>query len=141
HGPGNPLPPGLLVVDESSMLDIHLAKSLFDALTPEHRLLLVGDADQLPSVGPGNVLRDVMAAAEDRGSAITLVRLTEVFRQGEGSSIVTNAHRILAGERPQADPPGGQGEFYVVSTRDAERAHEVVVRMATERIPEVYGLD
>jgi exodeoxyribonuclease V alpha subunit len=141
HGPGNPLPAGLLVVDESSMLDIHLAQALFDALTPEHRLLLVGDADQLPSVGPGNVLRDVMGVAQDSGSPIALVRLTEVFRQEEGSSIVTNAQRILAGERPRADPPGGEGEFYVVGTRDPERAHEVVVRMATERIPEVYGLD
>lgn len=141
HGPGNPLPLGLLVVDESSMLDIHLAKALLDALTPEHRLLLVGDADQLPSVGPGNVLRDVMAAAEAPGSPIAMVRLQEVFRQGEGSSIVVNAHRILAGERPAADPSGSRGEFYVVHTRDAERAHEVVVRMATERIPQVYDLD
>jgi len=141
HGPGNPLPPGLLVVDESSMLDIRLAQALFDALVPEHRLLLVGDADQLPSVGPGNVLRDVMAAAEDPTSAIGLVRLSEVFRQGEGSSIVTNAHRILHGERPQADPTGGRGEFYVVHAREPERVHDLVVRMATERMPEAYGLD
>ncbi|MEM7158992.1 MAG: ATP-dependent RecD-like DNA helicase [Myxococcota bacterium] len=141
HGPGNPLPPGLLVVDESSMLDIRLAQSLLGALVPEHRLVLVGDADQLPSVGPGNVLRDVMSAAEEPDSAIALVRLHEVYRQSEGSSIVVNAHRILAGERPQADEKGGQGEFYVVTSRDPERVHEVVVRMATERIPEVYGLD
>jgi exodeoxyribonuclease V alpha subunit len=141
HGPSNPLPPGLLVVDESSMLDIHLAQALFDALVPEHRLLLVGDADQLPSVGPGNVLRDVMAAAEGPVSPIALVRLREVFRQGEGSSIVTNAHRVLHGERPQADPAGVRGEFYVVHAREPERVHELVVRMATERIPEAYGLD
>jgi exodeoxyribonuclease V alpha subunit len=141
HGLGNPLPTGLLVVDESSMLDIHLAQALLDALVPAHRLLLVGDADQLPSVGPGNVLRDVMAAAEDPTSAIALVRLQEVFRQGEGSTIVTNAHRILHGERPLADPPGSRGEFYVVSAPDPERAHDLVVRMATERIPEAYGLD
>jgi exodeoxyribonuclease V alpha subunit len=141
HGPGNPLPTGLLVVDESSMLDIHLAQALFDALVPEHRLLLVGDADQLPSVGPGNVLRDVMVAAEDRTSAIALVRLREVFRQGEGSTIVTNAHRVLHGERPLADASGSKGEFYVVSAREPERVHELVVRMASERIPEAYGLD
>lgn len=141
HGPGNPLPPGLLVVDESSMLDIHLARSLLGALTLENRLLLVGDADQLPSVGPGNVLRDVMTAADSPGSPIALVRLSEVYRQEEGSSIVANAHRILAGELPRADPKGGDGQFYVVNAREPERVHDVVVKMATERIPEVYGLD
>ncbi len=141
HGLGNPLPEGLVVIDESSMLDIHLAQALLSALTPEHRLLLVGDADQLPSVGPGNVLRDVMTVAQGADPALALVRLREVFRQAEGSSIVANAHRVLEGERPQADPSGGDGEFYVVSTRDAERAHEMVLRMCTERIPKVYGLD
>lgn len=141
RGPENPLPPSLLVIDESSMLDIQLARALVSALTPEHRLLLVGDADQLPSVGPGNVLRDVMAAATSPGASIGLVRLTEVFRQAEGSSIVANAHRILAGERPQADPRGGDGEFFVVPARDAEHAYHLVVKMATERIPAAYGLD
>lgn len=144
RGPDNPLSPGLVVIDESSMLDIQLARALVGALTPEHRLLLVGDADQLPSVGPGNVLRDVMTAASERGavgSRIGLVRLTEIFRQSEGSSIVENAHRILAGERPQADPRGGDGEFFVVAARDAEHAHDLVLRMATERIPAAYGLD
>lgn len=141
HGPGNPLPDGLLVVDESSMLDIRLMQSLLGALVPSHRLLLVGDADQLPSVGPGNVLRDVMTAAGSHGSPIALVRLREVYRQSEGSTIIVNAHRILTGERPQADPPGEKGQFYVVASHEAQRAHEMVVRMATERIPEVYGFD
>jgi exodeoxyribonuclease V alpha subunit len=141
RGPDNPLSPGLVVIDESSMLDIQLARALVAALTPEHRLLLVGDADQLPSVGPGNVLRDVMTAAGSGDASIGIVRLTEIFRQSEGSSIVENAHRILAGERPQADLRGGDGEFFVVQARDADHAHDLVLRMATERIPAAYGLD
>lgn len=140
-GPDNPLDACLLVVDEASMLDIELARALLGALTPQHRLLLVGDADQLPSVGPGNVLRDIIAAASDEGSPIALVRLTQIFRQAEGSSIVTNAHRILHGKRPVADEAGKTGEFFVVAARQPERAHEMGVKMAVERIPEVYGLD
>jgi len=139
-----PLPPGLLVVDEASMLDLPLSEALVTALTPEHRLLLVGDADQLPSVGPGNVLRDVIAAASGRDSPIPVIRLDRVFRQAEGSSIVENAHRVLHGERPISDDAAGHergGEFFVVRATDAERAHELVVRMVTERIPEAYGLD
>ncbi len=140
-GPDNPLPPGLLVVDECSMLDVQLAEALLGALRPEHRILLVGDADQLPSVGPGNVLHDIMTVAADPHGPLAMVRLSEVFRQSEGSSIVTNAHRILAGELPRPDARGEQGEFFVVPARDPDHAHELVVRMATERIPAAYGLD
>ncbi|MEM6994570.1 MAG: ATP-dependent RecD-like DNA helicase, partial [Myxococcota bacterium] len=140
-GPHDPLDPGLLVVDEASMLDVNLADALLSALTPEHRLLIVGDADQLPSVGPGNVLRDIMAAAGDGEGPIGIVRLTEIFRQAEGSSIVANAHRILHGERPVADAAGGGGEFFVVHARDRQKIHDMVVKMAAERMPEAYGLD
>lgn len=141
HGLADPLETALLVIDESSMVDIHLAQALFNALTPAHRVLLVGDADQLPSVGPGNVLRDIMNIAEDPDSPLELVRLKEVFRQAEGSSIVHNAYRILSGQMPVADPAGEGGEFFVVPARDAEHAHELVLRIATERIPEAYGID
>jgi exodeoxyribonuclease V alpha subunit len=141
YGPGNPLPPGLLVVDETSMLDVQLAQALLGALDPDHRLLLVGDADQLPSVGAGNVLHDIMGAAADPDCPIALVRLTEVFRQAEGSSIVHNAHRILAGELPRADPRGDAGEFFVVAARGADHAHDLIVRLAAERIPAAYGMD
>jgi len=137
---GNPLPPGLVVIDEASMLDLPLAASLLSALTPEHRLLLVGDADQLPSVGPGNVLRDVIAAADRPNSPIPVVRLTQIFRQAEGSSIVVGAHQILHGRVPQADR-GNEGQFYIIHARDAERAHELVMKAVTERIPQAYGLD
>lgn len=136
----NPLPAGLVVIDEASMLDLPLAESLLLAMTPQHRLLLVGDADQLPSVGPGNVLRDIIAAADRPDSPVPVVRLTQIFRQAEGSSIVTSAHAILHGKVPQADRAEG-GQFYVVHARDGERAHELVVKAVLERIPKAYGLD
>jgi len=136
----NPLPQGLVVIDEASMLDLPLAHALLSALTPEHRLLLVGDADQLPSVGPGNVLRDVIAAADRPESPIPVVRLTQIFRQAEGSTIVVGAHAILHGRVPQADR-SADGQFYVIQARDAERAHELVIKAVTERIPQAYGLD
>ena len=141
HGPHDPLPPGLVVVDESSMLDVALAQALLGALTDRHRLLLVGDADQLPSVGPGNVLADIITAATTPGSPIACVRLDEVFRQARGSTIVENAHRMLRGEPLRPDEAGAGGEFFVIPARNAEHAHELCVRLATERIPTAYGLD
>lgn len=141
HGPADPLTPALVVIDESSMVDVHLAAALVGALTSSHRLLLVGDADQLPSVGPGNVLRDIMAVAQEPQTPMSLVRLTEVFRQGEGSSIIANAHHVLHGQTLKPDPAGSEGEFFVVATRTAQRVHDQVVRMATDRIPAAYGLE
>ncbi len=141
YNANNPLPPALVVIDESSMLDLELAEALLTALTTEHRLLLVGDADQLPSVGPGNVLRDLIVASEHEESPIAIVRLNQIFRQAEGSTIVVNAHHVLHGEALSPDSAGSDGEFFVMRTRDAERAHEVIVKMIVERIPEVYGLD
>ncbi|MBL9101265.1 MAG: ATP-dependent RecD-like DNA helicase [Myxococcales bacterium] len=136
----NPLPPGLVVIDEASMLDLPLADALLRALTPEHRLMLVGDADQLPSVGPGNVLRDLISAADRPNSPIPVVRLTQIFRQAEGSSIVVAAHSVLHGRVPQADK-AGDGQFYLIQARDAERAHELVMKVVTERIASAYKLD
>lgn len=141
RGPADPLPPALIVIDECSMLDTMIAASLFAALTPAHRVLLVGDADQLPSVGAGNVLQDIMHAAAHPDTAMHLVRLAQVFRQAEGSSIIANAHRILAGDELRPDPSGERGQFFVVPARDADHAHALIVKMATERIPAAYGLD
>ncbi|MFV8755406.1 ATP-dependent RecD-like DNA helicase [Nannocystaceae bacterium ST9] len=143
HCANNPLQPGLVVVDESSMLDLELAEALLTSLTTQHRLLLVGDADQLPSVGPGNVLRDLIRAAEQGESPIPVVRLDTIFRQQEGSTIVSNAHRVLHGQSLAPDEParGKQGEFFVLRARDAERTHEVIVELAAQRIPEAYGFD
>ncbi|MCA9696204.1 MAG: AAA family ATPase, partial [Myxococcales bacterium] len=109
----------------------------------------VGDADQLPSVGPGNVLRDLIRAADCLGSdpesdpPIPVVRLDTIFRQQEGSTIVANAHRVLHGQGLEPDEPqrGKAGEFFVLRAADAERTHAKIVEMAAERIPAAYGLD
>jgi exodeoxyribonuclease V alpha subunit len=139
---GNPLPGGLVIVDEVSMLDLELADALFAALTTEHRLLLVGDADQLPSVGPGNVLADLIDAA-DAGLNVSVVRLTDVFRQACGSSIIANAHRLLSGEDLVSDDPslGASGQFYFLQTSTPETAQKKIAHLAVARIPAAYGLD
>ncbi len=142
HDEGNPLPAGLIVVDEVSMVDLELADALLGAVTSEHRLLLVGDADQLPSVGAGDLLRDLIDAADD-GANISVVRLAQIFRQVEGSTIITNAHRILAGEDLVSDDPrlGSEGQFYIVPARTPEEAQVKILRMASIRVPDAYGLD
>jgi exodeoxyribonuclease V alpha subunit len=132
-----PIEAGAVVVDEASMLDLPTADALTQAIAPGTRLLLVGDVDQLPSVGPGAVLRDVIASR-----AIACVRLTQIFRQAARSLIVTNAHRINGGEVPRVAPPGTpDADFFVVERRDAERARDTVVELLTSRIPHRFGLD
>jgi exodeoxyribonuclease V alpha subunit len=130
-----PLAADLVVVDEASMLDLPLAEALCAAVPVGARLVLVGDVDQLPPVGAGNVLRDVI---ESR--AVPVVRLTQVFRQGKGSDIVHAAHAINAGEMPHAsgDP---HGEFHLVEREDPDQALETIVELVTARIPRAFGLD
>ncbi len=142
YGESNPLPAGLVIVDEVSMLDLELADALFSALTIEHRVLLVGDVDQLPSVGPGNVLADVIEAA-DSGMNVSVVRLREIFRQASGSSITSNAHRMLRGEKLVSDDHerGRAGQFYILHASGADQAHRKAVHLAVARIPAAYGLD
>jgi exodeoxyribonuclease V alpha subunit len=119
------------------MLDLPTADALTQAVAPGTRLLFVGDVDQLPSVGPGAVLRDIIASG-----AIACVRLTQIFRQAARSLIVTNAHRINAGEVPRVAPPGTEdADFFVVERRDAERARDTVVELLKARIPQRFGLD
>lgn len=133
----SPLGCDALIVDEASMIDIQLASSLLDALSPTARLILVGDADQLPSVGPGAFLRDVI-----RCQRVEVVRLNEVFRQSDSSYIVRNAHAILAGERPRScERETEQGDFFIIERRDGEKAAETVRELFTERVPKRFGLD
>jgi exodeoxyribonuclease V alpha subunit len=130
----NPLPADLVVVDESSMLDLLLANKLVRAVPPGAHLLLVGDVDQLPSVGAGEVLRDLLAD----GSPVPHVRLTQVFRQASRSGVVTNAHRINAGRPPEVR---GLDDFFLFATDDAEEAARLTVDVVVRRIPARFGLD
>jgi exodeoxyribonuclease V alpha subunit len=129
-----PLDADLIVVDEASMLDLLLANKLGKAIAPGTHLLLVGDVDQLPSVGAGEVLRDLLAA----GTPIPHVRLTRIFRQASKSGVVTNAHRINAGDYPHTR---GLADFFHFSTDDTEQAAELTVDVVARRIPAKFGLD
>ena len=125
----------LLVVDETSMVDVPLMRALLRALPDQAALLLVGDVDQLPSVGPGQVLADVIAC-----SAMPVVRLTEVFRQAAESQIIVNAHRINQGLMPDLAHLEG-GDFYFVDAADADEAVRKLLAIVQERIPKRFGLD
>jgi exodeoxyribonuclease V alpha subunit len=131
----NPLSCDLLVVDEASMVDVPLMRALLRALPDQAALLLVGDVDQLPSVGPGQVLADIIAS-----DAVPVIRLTEVFRQAATSRIITNAHRINQGLMPELTAPEG-ADFYFVDAAEPEDALRKLLAMVRNRIPERFGLD
>jgi exodeoxyribonuclease V alpha subunit len=132
----NPLECDLLVVDETSMVDVMLMQALLKAIPDDAALLIVGDIDQLPSVGPGQVLADVIASG-----AVSVVRLTEVFRQAAQSRIVTSAHRINQGSIPDLSKPEGDSDFYFVPADDPETAVPRIVELVKTRIPRRFGLD
>ncbi|MDK9500779.1 ATP-dependent RecD-like DNA helicase [Streptomyces katrae] len=129
-----PLDADLVVVDEASMLDLLLANKLVKAVAPGAHLLLVGDVDQLPSVGAGEVLRDLLA----EGGPVPAVRLTRIFRQAQQSGVVTNAHRINTGVPPITD---GLPDFFLFPEEDTEAAGVLAVDVAARRIPARFGLD
>jgi exodeoxyribonuclease V alpha subunit len=134
---GRPLDVELLVVDEASMVDTLLLRALLEALPDGAALVLVGDADQLPSVGPGQVLADLIGSGR-----VPVARLSEIFRQAAESGIVRNAHRINRGEPPELDrgeEPGG--DFFGVRAREPEAAAMRIVELVAERIPARFGLD
>ena len=132
---GEPLDCDLLVVDETSMVDVPLMRAVLRALPESAALLLVGDVDQLPSVGPGQVLGDIIASA-----AVPVVRLTEVFRQAAKSRIIVNAHRINHGLMPDLASTES-GDFYFVDAADAEEGVRKLLAIVQERIPNRFGLD
>jgi exodeoxyribonuclease V alpha subunit len=133
-----PLEADLVVVDEASMLDLLLANKLVKAVPSGAHLLLVGDVDQLPSVGPGEVLRDLLQAGGRAAPVLPRVRLTQVFRQARQSGVVTNAHRINAGHPPLTS---GLGDFFLFSEDDPERVAELTVDIVVNRLPRRFGLD
>src|SRR6266536_1971002 len=128
-----PLEADLVVVDEVSMLDLLLANKLVKAVPPGAHLLLVGDVDQLPSVGAGEVLRDLLASG-----AVPSVRLTRIFRQAQQSGVVTNAHRINAGRLPLTQ---GLADFFLFAEDEPERVADLVVDIVATRLPRRFGLD
>jgi exodeoxyribonuclease V alpha subunit len=132
HNAENPLPVDLLVVDEASMLELILANNLLKALQPGTHLLLVGDVDQLPSVGAGDVLRDLIAS-----EIVPVTRLSAIFRQAAGSHIITNAHRINQGLMPVF---AQEGDFFLFPAETAEEAGNWVQEVVCERIPKKFGL-
>ncbi len=131
-----PLEGDLFVVDEMSMVDVILMSHLLRALPPGGSLLLVGDIDQLPSVGPGLVLQDIIES-----NVLPVVRLTEVFRQASGSRIVASAHLINAGRLPELPARGDESDFYFVEREEPEAIAAVLVEMVKSRIPARFGLD
>ena len=133
---GNPLDCDLLVVDETSMVDVLLMHALLKAVPDRAALLIVGDVDQLPSVGPGQVLADMIASG-----AIPVVRLTEVFRQAAESRIIVNAHRINQGVIPDLRKPDAESDFYFVEAEDPETAVGRIIELVKTRIPRRFGLD
>jgi len=141
HGNGfqynekKPLNIDFLIVDEASMLDLLLTYSLLRALKPDTQLLLVGDVDQLPSVGAGDVLRDIIASGK-----VPVSQLQKIFRQAEGSMIIENAHHINRGQMP-AFSTSSSGDFFLFPAQDAEAAGNWVGELASSRIPKNFGLD
>ena len=139
HDQEKPLPAGLVIIDEVSMLDLPLAHSLVKAIAGTTRLVFVGDPNQLPSVGAGNVLGDLLDSER-----FATYRLTQIFRQEEASRIVMNAHRVLQGDRPELPPPVAQGQrsdFYFFRAEGDDETAELLVDVVTERIPRTFGID
>lgn len=130
----NPLPHDVIIVDEMSMVDIPLMRSLLCGVKLNARLILVGDSDQLPSVGPGNVLRDLI-----QSGIVRTVTLTEIFRQAQKSLIVTNAHAIVRGEMPQLSCR--DRDFFFMRREQYESMKQTVVDLCCRRLPKSYGYD
>jgi exodeoxyribonuclease V alpha subunit len=136
RGREHPLDADFVVMDELSMVDVSLMNQLLRALADPAALLLVGDVDQLPSVGPGAVLADIIDS-----NRIATVRLTEIFRQATDSRIIANAHRINRGQMPERSSDSTEpSDFYFIATDTAEAIHERVLELVTERIPSRFGL-
>lgn len=147
----NPLEGDLLIIDEASMLDLVLTNHLFKAIPPGMHLLLVGDVDQLPSVGAGNVLKDIIGAIEERAAGANalqarmaeglakVIRLETIFRQAADSHIITNAHRINRGEPPVLDNQATT-DFFIFKVEDPEEAAKLCVELVQSRIPKRFAI-
>ncbi len=131
---GDKIDADVVIVDEASMIDLLLMRDLLDSLKDDTRLILVGDGDQLPPVGAGNVLRDILSSG-----TIETVRLDEIFRQAESSLIVKNAHRINHGKAPVVNENGG--DFFFIEEPDPVKAVDLICSLVKDRLPGFYGID
>ncbi|NDD64141.1 MAG: ATP-dependent RecD-like DNA helicase, partial [Acidobacteria bacterium] len=133
----NPLDADIVIIDEASMIDLLLANSLIRAIPPTARLILVGDVDQLPSVGPGKVLQDLIRSAE-----VPVARLTQVFRQAAESLIIQNAHAINRGEFPRLVAPGAEKcDCYFIESEDPAEIVSLLVKSVVTSLPNRFGFD
>ncbi|GBC62570.1 recombinase RecD [Desulfonema ishimotonii] len=132
----NPLECGVLILDEASMIDTVLMHHLLKAVPAAATLILVGDVNQLPSVGAGNVLNDIIASG-----AVPVVTLSEIFRQARESRIIVNAHRINQGRMPHADAASPGNDFYFIQKEAPEAVLDIILRLVKERIPRRFGFD
>jgi exodeoxyribonuclease V alpha subunit len=132
----NPLEGHALIVDEVSMVDIHMMNGILQAVAQGMRLVLVGDVDQLASVGPGAVLRDLL-----NSERVPYVRLREIFRQAKASTIVSNAHRINQGEMPETNADSATADFFIIERKDGDKAADTIVELVSKRIPNRFGFD
>ena len=134
-----PLPCDMLIIDEASMIDTVLMHHLLKAVPIQAAVILVGDVNQLPSVGPGNVLNDIIIS-----DVVPVVKLNEIFRQAKESRIITNAHRINSGRFPDIDPPAGgldQTDFYFIEQEDPDRVLQIILELVATRIPSRFKMD
>ena len=131
----NPLDCDLVIVDESSMIDTLLMYQLLRAIPNTARVIFVGDINQLPSVGPGNVLRDIITT-----KSVPVTTLNEIFRQAAGSRIITNAHRINQGVFPDISNHS-DSDFYFIEAEEPEEALKNMLGLIKHRLPQKYGLD
>lgn len=134
-----PLDCNALIIDEASMIDTHLMYYLLKAIPIQTTIILVGDVNQLPSVGPGHVLGDMIQSRQ-----IPVVSLTEIFRQARKSRIITNAHRINQGEFPIVDPPedpDAKTDFYFIEQKEPERVRQIIMELVAHRIPARFGFE
>ena len=135
HNERRPLKGDLIVIDETSMLDIRLAYHLTKAIPASASVVFVGDVDQLPSVGPGNFLHDLINSGK-----VPVVRLTEIFRQAKESFIITNAHRVNAGQLPVLDAPA-ESDFFFIQEEVPEKVLATILTLCRERVPQKFGLE
>lgn len=134
HGSKDPLEADLIIVDEASMIDTSLMAALLRAVPSNAKLIIVGDVNQLPSVGPGNVLKDIIAS-----NSVPTVMLTEIFRQAKGSRIITNAHSVNAGEMPDLKNDKA-GDFFFLEAESPEDVASLITDLVTRRLPTTYGV-